>query len=84
MRAVRRRRAKFKINQQVKLSQLGCMLINSGPAKDWPTKGNFLVLGTADRRDGGQDYLVENIKDPDHFALWVPEMWLEAAPDGGA
>ena len=74
-----RKRPKFRIGHHVRFSPIGKLLLKAASRGSQPTEGEFLVLGNEDRtaRSEGHHYLLENIKNPDHFALWVPEEWLE-------
>jgi len=73
------KRAKFKMMGHVRLSPAGKLFLKACSRGSQPTEGDFMVIGREDRtaRDEGYHYLLENIKNPDHFALWVPEEWLE-------
>jgi hypothetical protein len=60
---------------------VGKLLLKAGPFKDCPSEGDFLVLGEQHPVSGvcPQYYLIENVENPQHPALWVPEKWLEKA-----
>ena len=80
---------RFKITDHVRLTPDGKKLLKFFSRGGQPTMGAFQVLGREDRtaRDEGYHYLLENIENPDHFALWVPDLWLKRSevtiPEGG-
>ena len=73
------KRPKFKINDHVKLTPIAKLLLKAGPFKDCSSEGDFVVLGDQQRVDlkFPPYYLIENIENPHHPTLWVPELWLE-------
>lgn len=76
---MKRPRQKFRIGQRARLSDIGILLVATGPAIGWPIKGDFWVLGVGDRtgRGEGYEYLIEHLENPNHPTMWVPETWLK-------
>jgi len=72
------KRPKFKMLSHVSLTADGKVSLRAISRGGQPTAGDFKVRGRVSRPEG-YTYSLENIKDPDHFALWVPESWLVKA-----